>query len=147
MKKLTLFVVCFLALVACKSGSPGIPSTPPMPANFSGTWVGDAGPIQNALSYGAKIEIQESAGNVTGEFFDEDPGSPGVYVQTGQIQGTRDGGTLYLTTGVHTAMGDAGVLDPQALTLSFDAGLLAGVRILQVPGQPPITVYVVLRQQ
>ena len=139
-----------LFLVAgCKSGAAPTTSTtiPPLPANFSGVWIGDAGPIQGALNFGAKIEIQEDAGMVTGEFFDEDPGKPGVFLQTGQIQGFRDGGTLFLTHGVLTDMGDAGVLFPQPLTLSYDAGVLAGVRILQVPGLPPITIYLVLQRR
>ena len=149
MKPPVCLAVAVLLLFGCKSGG-GSTSTsipPPTPANFSGVWTGDAGPVLSALNYGAKIEIQEDGGIVTGEFFDEDPGRPGVFVQTGQIQGIHDGGTLFLTYGILTNMCDAGIFYPQPLTLTYDGGVLVGVRMLQVPGRPSITTYVALQKQ
>ncbi|MGO9829163.1 MAG: hypothetical protein ACLPJH_03415 [Myxococcaceae bacterium] len=117
------------------------------PLELSGVWAGDAGPDPSALKFQAKIEIQEDAGNISGEFFNEDPEKPGVYLRTGQIRGTRDGGTLLLTAGSFIETPDAGTLRPQQLTLSYDAGFLVGVRVLQLPGRPPVNEYLRLHRQ
>jgi hypothetical protein len=93
MTAIICFTVTLIALSACKSGNSSSTANPPLPANFSGIWAGDSGPIPNALNFGSKIEIQEDAGVVSGEFFDEDPGKSGVFDKTGHVQGVRDGGT------------------------------------------------------
>ncbi len=115
--------------------------------DFSGVWAGDAGPDQSALKFQAKIEIAEDAGNISGEFFNEDPQQPGVYRRTGQIRGTRDGGMLLLTAGSFIETPDAGMLQPQQLTLSYDGGFLVGVRVLQLPGRPAVNEYLLLHKQ
>jgi hypothetical protein len=139
--------VALLGLAACtRDGSSASPSTSAPPANFSGVWSGDAGPNLNALKFGAKIEIREDGGSISGEFFNEDPEKPGVYLPTGQIQGTRDGGTLFLMTGAVLDLGDAGTLQPQLLLLSYEGGRLVGVRRLQLPGRPVVNEYLILRR-
>jgi hypothetical protein len=136
-----------LALSGCtRGGPPAAPTTPTFPASFTGVWAGDAGPNLAALKFGAKIEIQEDGGGISGEFFNEDPERPGVYLPTGQIQGTRDGGTLFLTTGTAVDMGDAGTLGPQLLILSYDGKRLVGLRRLQLPGRPVVNEYLVLQR-
>ena len=147
MKIATRFAVVLLALSACtRGGPPPGPSTPALPKDFSGIWAGDAGPNLAALKFGAKIEIREDGGAVSGEFFNEDPEHPGVYLPTGQIHGARDGGVLYLSTGTVTDMGDAGKLEPQLLILSYDGTKLVGVRRLQLPGRPVVNEYLILRR-
>ena len=109
MKAIIRLLASVLVLSGCtRSGPPGVPTPPVPPVSFSGVWAGDAGPNLAALKFGAKIEIQEDGGSISGEFFNEDPERPGVYLPTGSIQGTRDGGTLFLTTGAAVDMGDAG---------------------------------------
>jgi hypothetical protein len=142
---------CILVLVAlgvapaCSSGTSSTPALgPALPTDFSGVWAGDAGPNLSALKFGAKIEIREDAGSISGEFFNEDPAKPGVYLPTGQIQGRRDGGTLLLTTGTVADMGDAGTLQPQLLLLQYEGGKLVGVRRLQLPGRPVVNEYLIL---
>lgn len=137
--------ILLAALSGCSRGrgAPPVPPTPTLPKNFSGVWAGDAGPDLAALKFGAKIEIQDDGGAISGEFFNEDPEHPGVYLPTGQIRGTRDGGVLYLSTGV-TDMGDAGKLEPQFLLLSYDGQRLVGVRRLRLPGRPVVNEYLIL---
>ncbi len=127
----------------CGSSKPGLA----LPQDFSGVWSGDAGPDQNALKFLAKIEIEDDAGAISGEFYNEDPGQPGVYLRTGKIQGTRDGGLLLLTSGAYLETPDAGKLEPQPLVLSYDAGALVGVRVLKLQGRPPVNEYLILRRQ
>jgi hypothetical protein len=129
-----------------RSGPPGPPTPPSPPASFSGVWAGDAGPNLATLKFGAKIELQEDGGSISGEFFNEDPEKPGVYLPTGQIRGTRDGGTLFLTTGTAVDMGDAGTLGPQLLILRYDGRRLVGLRRLQLPGRPVVNEYLVLQR-
>jgi hypothetical protein len=145
MKTLSPLLLGCILICGCP-GSQSPASTPPPPVNFSGVWAGDAGPDINALKFGAKIVIQEDAGAVSGEFFNEDPAKPGVYLPTGQIKGSRDGGTLYLTAGGFTDLGDAGTLEPQLLLLNFDGTKLVGVRRLQLPGRPVVNEYLILRR-
>jgi hypothetical protein len=140
-------VAALLGLAACtRDSSSASTSTSALPANFSGVWAGDAGPNLNALKFGAKIEIREDGGSISGEFFNEDPEKPGVYLPTGQIQGTRDGGTLFLMTGAVLDMGDAGSLQPQLLLLTYEGGKLVGVRRLQLPRRPVVNEYLILRR-
>jgi hypothetical protein len=122
------------------------PTAATVPMNFSGVWAGDAGPNLAALKFGAKIEIQEDGGAISGEFFNEDPEKPGVYLPTGQIQGTRDGGTLFLMSGRVADLGDAGTLQPQLLLLTYDGEKLVGLRRLQLPGRPLVNEYLILRR-
>lgn len=139
--------LAFLVLGGCTRGSSSTgASTPTLPTDFSGVWAGDAGPNLSALKFGAKIEIQEDGGSISGEFFNEDPEKPGVYLPTGHIRGTRDGGTLYLTSGAVTDLGDAGTLQPQLLLLNYDGSRLVGLRRLQLPGRPAVNEYLILRR-
>ena len=145
--KRTIPLLAVLLLAGCtRGGSTGASAPPVLPPNFTGVWTGDAGPNLLALKFGARIEIQEDGGAISGEFFNEDPERPGVYMPTGRIQGTRDGGTLFLTTGSALDMGDGGVLGPQLLLLSYDGGKLVGVRRLQLAGRPPVNEYLVLHR-
>jgi hypothetical protein len=147
MKQAIPLLAAVLVLSGCtRSSPPSAPTPSGPPASFSGVWVGDAGPNLAALKFGAKIEIQEDAGTISGEFFNEDPERPGVYMPTGRIEGTRDGGTLFLSTGSAFDMGDAGVLGPQLLILSYDKGRLVGLRRLQLPGRPVVNEYLVLQR-
>ncbi len=147
MKAVVRLLASVLALSGCtRSGPPGVPTPPVPPVSFSGVWAGDAGPNLAALKFGAKIEIQEDGGSISGEFFNEDPERPGVYLPTGAIHGTRDGGTLFLTTGAAVDMGDAGMLGPQFLILSYDGRRLVGLRRLQLPGRPVVNEYLVLQR-
>ncbi|MGO9064052.1 MAG: hypothetical protein ACLQIH_04835 [Myxococcaceae bacterium] len=141
----TLLQLAVLVLSCCASCSSKPKSG--LPLDFSGVWAGDAGPDQSALKFQAKIEIAEDAGNISGEFFNEDPQQPGVYRRTGQIRGTRDGGMLLLTAGSFIETPDAGMLQPQQLTLSYDGGFLVGVRVLQLPGRPAVNEYLLLHKQ
>ncbi len=143
MRTLLLLLLAALVLPGCKRYNS---STSSLPTNFSGVWAGDAGPDLNALKFGAKIEIREDGGSISGEFFNEDPEKPGVYLPTGQIQGTRDGWTLFLTTGGVTDLGDGGTLQPQMLLLSYDGNKLVGLRKLQLPGRHVVNEYLILRR-
>jgi len=135
-----------VVLSGCTKNEPA--ATPPaVPANLSGVWAGDAGPKGGALKFGAKVLLHDEGGNISGEFFNEDPHKPGVFLRTGEIHGTRDGGTLLLLSGIRTELPDGGMLEPQPLTLSYENGLLVGLRILQVPGQRPIEESLILRKQ
>ena len=144
MKTRTLVPVCITLGVL--SGCPPSSSTP-SELNFSGVWAGDAGPNPSDLKFQAKIEILDDAGTISGEFFNEDPEKPGVYLRTGQIHGTRDGGMLLLTSGTSMDTPDAGRLEPQPLTLSYDGGFLVGARVLRLEGRPPVNEYLLLRKQ
>lgn len=145
--KRTLPLLAVLVVAGCtRGGSPGASAPPVLPTNFTGVWTGDAGPDLRALKFGARIDIQEDGGAISGEFFNEDPKHPGVYMPTGKIQGTRDGGTLFLTSGTTVDMGDGGVLGPQLLLLSYDGGRLVGVRRLQLAGRPVVNEYLVLHR-
>jgi hypothetical protein len=139
-------LVAFGLLSGCSSGGPTVSRAPDLPADFSGVWAGDAGPNLAALKFGAKIEIREDGGSISGEFFNEEPGKPGVYLPTGQIQGKRDGGLLLLTAGSFTDMGDGGKLEPQVLLLNYEGGKLVGLRRLQLPGRPVLNEYLILRK-
>lgn len=147
MKQAIPLMATLLVLSGCtRSSPPGAQAAAAPPASFSGVWAGDAGPNLAALKFGAKIEIQEDGGAISGEFFNEDPERPGVYMPTGRIEGTRDGGTLFLTTGSAFDMGDAGMLGPQLLILSYDGRKLVGLRRLQLPGRPVVNEYLVLQR-
>jgi hypothetical protein len=150
MRLIRLHVVVLVALgllSGCSNGGSSAASrAPEFPADFSGVWSGDAGPNLAALKFGAKIEIREDGGSISGEFFNEDPGKPGVYLPTGQIVGQRDGGLLLLTTGTFTDMGDGGNLEPQVLLLNYEGGKLVGLRRLQLPGRPVVNEYLILRK-
>jgi hypothetical protein len=137
----------FVALCGCTRERPATVSTAAaVPVSFSGVWAGDAGPNPAALKFGAKIEIQEDGGAISGEFFNEDPEKPGVYLPTGQIQGTRDGGTLFLMSGRVADLGDGGTLQPLLLLLTYDGEKLVGLRQLQLPGRPLVNEYLILRK-
>jgi hypothetical protein len=139
--------VLFAALCGCTRANPPVSHTAgAAPVNFTGVWAGDAGPNLAALKFGAKIEILEDGGAISGEFFNEDPERPGVYLPTGQIQGTRDGGTLFLMSGRLVDMGDGGTLEPQLLLLTYDGEKLVGLRRLQLPGRPLVNEYLILRR-
>jgi hypothetical protein len=146
--RLRLPVLVAIGLLSgCSSGGSSTTArASDLPLDFSGVWSGDAGPNLAALKFGAKIEIREDGGSISGEFFNEDPGKPGVYLPTGQIQGKRDGGLLLLTTGTFTNMGDAGTLEPQVLLLNYEGGKLVGLRRLQLPGRPVVNEYLILRK-
>jgi len=135
------FLCVALLLVAC----PAHPKADVF--NFTGVWSGDAGPDPNSLKFQAKIEIEDDGGTISGEFFNEDPQKPGLYLRTGQIRGTRDGGMLVLTSGTAVDLPDAGRLEPQPLLLTYQAGLLIGVRVLQAPGRPPVNEYLILHKE
>ena len=138
--------VALAALAGCsKSSSP--PPSAPETLNFSGVWAGDAGPDPSALKFYAKIEIEDDAGIVSGEFLNEDPEHPGVYLRTGRIRGRREGGRLLLTAGSFIETPDAGRLEPQQLTLSYDGGFLVGARVLQLEGHPAVNEYLRLKKQ
>jgi hypothetical protein len=141
-----LLTAAFLLVLGCTRGSP--PPTPPtsLPNDFSGVWAGDAGPNLANLKFGAKIAIADDAGAISGEFFNEDPQRPGVYLPTGQIRGVRDGGVFYLTAGTATDLGDAGKLEPQLLLLRYEDGKLVGLRRLQLEGRPAVNEYLILRR-
>jgi hypothetical protein len=142
--RIPLPLVALTALLGCSRG--GAPRTAEPLHNFTGVWAGDAGPNLAALKFGAKIEIQDDAGTISGEFFNEDPQKPGVYLPTGEIHGTRDGGTLFLVTGRVADMGDAGKLYPQFLLLNYDGERLMGFRRLQLPGRPVVDEYLILHK-
>ncbi len=146
MKTKTLLHVC-IALGVLSGCPPGSSPTSDATLNFSGVWAGDAGPNPSDLKFQAKIEILDDAGTISGEFFNEDPEKPGVYLRTGQIRGARDGGVLLLTSGTTIDTPDAGRLEPQPLTLTYDGGFLVGVRVLQLQGRPPVNEYLLLRKQ
>lgn len=139
--------VLLVALGGCTRGSPATSApAPAVPINFSGVWAGDAGPNPASLKFGAKIEIQEDGGTISGEFFNEDPEKPGVYLATGQIRGMRDGGTLFLMSGRVADLGDGGTLQPLPLLLTYDGEKLVGLRQLQLPGRPLVNEYLILRR-
>jgi hypothetical protein len=148
MKTSSRLAVLAVTLLGCTRGSgpPPGPPIPTLPKDFSGVWTGDAGPDLSALKFGAKVEIQEDGGVISGEFFNEDPEHPGVYLPTGQIRGTRDGGILYLSTGTTFELADGGKLEPQLLILSYDGVRLVGVRRLQLPGRPVVNEYLILKK-
>jgi hypothetical protein len=143
-----LFLAASLGFWACTKAPTHAPTAAPVfPSSFSGVWAGDAGPSGGALKFGAKVVLHDEAGAISGEFFNENPTKPGVYLPTGQIHGTREGGTLQLMSGVHTELPDGGTLEPQPLTLNYENGMLVGVRILLVPGKPSIEEALILRKQ
>lgn len=134
-------------LEACSKGTSSTPALEPfLPADFSGVWSGDAGPNLAALKFGARIEIREDGGTISGEFFNEDPEKPGVYRPTGEIRGTRDGGLLLLTAGNVIDLSDGGRIEPQLLLLNYEGGKLVGFRKLQLPGRPALNEYLILRK-
>jgi len=147
MRLLVALALSFAVLAGCSSSTPPSAAAPPLPLNFSGTWAGDAGPVPTSLNFGAKIVIEDDGGTISGEFYDADPTRPGVFLATGQIHGHTDGGLLVLTSGVLTDMGDAGILRPQQLTLTYGGGALVGLRVLQAPGRPSMNQYLILRKQ
>jgi hypothetical protein len=147
MKPAIRLLTAVFALSGCtRSGPPTPAAAPALPASFSGIWTGDAGPNLAALKFGARMEIEEDGGAITGEFFNEDPEKHGVYLPTGQIRGTRDAGMLFLTTGTAVDLGDGGALEPQLLLLNYDGQKLVGVRRLQLPGRPVVNEYLILRR-